>query len=207
MDRTEPTTPFWLRKLVWLQIVIALAAIGVAVVAGTQVKPLIEKRNSLALEVAKEQGQVKAYRDQVKNARVAVKYVTDGINLYHAGNYDGAIASYNEALRLDPENPYIYNLKGYSLFKAHRFDQASKTLKQSVELDENYAWGYFDLARSYCAEGKFDEAKQAAAKAIQVQPEIKHVMRKDGEFTHLCHPLVHELFSTGPALHNHAPNR
>jgi tetratricopeptide (TPR) repeat protein len=130
---------------------------------------------------------------QLQSSREAIAFVTDGINLYHGRRYDEAVMAYNRALNLDPQNAYVLNLKGYSLFKARRLNESIETLRKAVELAPNYAYGYFDLARVSCAVGKLDEASNAIGKAIDLWPELSERMKRDGEFTQLCRPLLNQI--------------
>jgi tetratricopeptide (TPR) repeat protein len=130
---------------------------------------------------------------QLHSSREAVAFVTDGINLYHGRRYDEAVMAYNRALNLDPQNAYVLNLKRYSLFKARRFNESIETLRKAVEVGPDYAWGYFDLARVSCAVGKLEEASNAIKKAIELRPEIREIMKGDGEFTQLCRPLLNQI--------------
>jgi TPR repeat/Tetratricopeptide repeat len=103
---------------------------------------------------------------QLQRSREATQYVTQGINYYHQSRYELAVENYDRALALDPNNPYIVNLKGYALFKLHRLQPAIDALQRAVSADPNYAWGYFDLARAYCANGEYDHARDAIAAAL-----------------------------------------
>jgi tetratricopeptide (TPR) repeat protein len=153
----------------------------------TQAKRELAARSEEVAAIRKELNTTQA---QLAASREAVALVTQGINRYHQGSYRGAIDSYNQALRLDPKNPYIANLKGYSEFKANRFDDSIASLKHAVTIDSTYAWGYFDLARVLCADKKFSEAKVAADKAVALRPELANAMASDGEFTRLCRPIL-----------------
>jgi tetratricopeptide (TPR) repeat protein len=130
---------------------------------------------------------------QLHSTREAIAFVTNGINLYHERRYDEAVMAYNRALDLDSQNAHVLNLKGYSLFKARRFNESIETLRKAVEVAPNYAYGYFDLARVSCAVGKLDEASNAIGKAIKLWPELRERMKRDGEFTQLCQPLLNEI--------------
>src|SRR5207253_10491565 len=66
------------------------------------------------------------YTKQLANAREAARFVTDGMNLYHERRYEDAVRSYDRALQLDPDNPYVLNLKGYSLLKARHVPEADR---------------------------------------------------------------------------------
>jgi tetratricopeptide (TPR) repeat protein len=141
-------------------------------------------------ELASVKEEVESTRSQLAAAREAVSLVSTGINYFHAGMYPKAITAYDGALRLDPTNPYIANLKGYSLFKANKFDESLQALQQAVRIDSKYAWGFFDIARVYCAKKDFMDAQNAASEAIKIRPDLKETMLSDGEFTQLCRPIL-----------------
>jgi len=109
-----------------------------------------------------------------------------GIKEYHLGRYNDAVKSYDEALKKDPNNAYIWNLKGYSLFKAGRYEESLNALRKSVQVDPQYAWGYFDLARVYCKVKQHENAVAAARTAVKLWPGIQGKMSNDKEFKMLC---------------------
>jgi tetratricopeptide (TPR) repeat protein len=113
-----------------------------------------------------------------------------GIKAYHEGRYAEAVKAYDKALNKDPNDPYIWNLKGYSLFKAGRYEESIDALRTSVRINPQYAWGYFDLARVYCKVNRREEAIIAARKAVQLRSDMKAIMSRDKEFTSLCGNLV-----------------
>jgi len=173
-----------------------LSVIGATVIIASLAYSAYQLRQ-LSLEVQARTAELNALQTDIGQAkrelaasREAVALVTQGINRYHQGSYSGAIAAYDQALRLDPKNPYIANLKGYSEFKANRLDDSIASLKRAVTIDPTYAWGYFDLARVLCADKKFTEAKDAANKAVALRPEMAGVIASDSEFTKLCRPIL-----------------
>jgi len=181
--------PKWLQVTLYLQLGIALFAIAVAIAAALGAKPLIEERSALVKQNAQLRTEAQATQAQLAKYREALNAARDGINAYHAGNYSGAISSYDSALQAAPNDPYLLDLKGYSQFKAHDFQSATITLKKAVEADPNFAWGYFDLARTYCGSKEYANAAKALATARDKGiPDEK--IRRDVEFTHLCAPLL-----------------
>ena len=132
-------------------------------------------------------------REDLEGAREAVRFVQSGINLFHAGRHAEAVQAYEAALELDPENPYVVNLKGYALLRAGRLEESVEALRQAVEIAPDYAWGYFDLARSLCRTGKFDEARDAAKEALQLRPGLRAQMSQDGEFRRYCRPILDDI--------------
>lgn len=115
----------------------------------------------------------------------------NAIKAFHGGDYDTAVALYDQALRADPDNAYVLNLKAYSLFKAERLSHAIGAQRESLRADPEYAWGYFDLARFQCAAGDFDDARKSIRIArMKGGAWLSRKMKGDGEFQKLCRPVL-----------------
>lgn len=131
-----------------------------------------------------------ALRNHVKNLREALGASRYAIIAFHQGDYDTAIDFYDQALRADPDNAYLLNLKAYSHFKLEQFQEAIEIQIESTRVDPNYAWGFFDLARFHCAAGDMDAASEAMMTALEKSPGLENVMNDDGEFQRLCAPIL-----------------
>lgn len=134
------------------------------------------------IQLTKVNEEVKDVSQKLTNAREAVWYLTQGITSYHAGRYSDAIGFYDKAIKLDPENPVIFDLKGYSLFRNKEFGKAVLVLEKSIEIDPNYVWGYYDLALAYWANGEEEKAVRAVEKILEMDPTFKEIIKKDGQF-------------------------
>jgi Flp pilus assembly protein TadD len=198
--------------LLVFQLVAAAAALAVTGWAVLQVRPLFEQRERLVKDIEKlredekearaivaelEQRAV-ALRNELKGAREATPVLTAAINAFHKRHYADAIVKYSEALRLNPGDPYIYNLKSYSQFKAGDFAGAIATLSRGLQLDPTYEWGYFDLARYQCAANSPDAALRTITEALAqrgqgVRTALKFFLSQDGEFRRLCSPILGDL--------------
>jgi tetratricopeptide (TPR) repeat protein len=140
----------------------------------------VEKLQSDSQELSK---QVSGLREALSASRIAIA-------AFHQGDYGKALKFYDEALQADPGNAYLLNLRAYTLFKQHKYDDALATEQLSVRADPTYAWGYFDLARFQCSLGKREDARESVAKALSLNPELRDIMRDDGEFRRLCGGIV-----------------
>lgn len=195
--------PILLRAVTWLQLPLALIALGLWTYIASQIETLVQTRQELEQQVSnlrheynEKKVEVQTYQEQLSQqqlrlskAREAVSLVSQAINFYHAHRYDEAVVTYDRALELDPENPFIHNLKGYSLFKAKKHNESVLEQKKAIDLDHNFAWAYFDMARAHCAGGQFAQAKHAIEKALELRPDLKTTMKEDGEFQRLCGKL------------------
>jgi len=152
-----------------------------------------------AAENRKLQEQATEMRSKLEGQRTALEAVRSAVTAFHASKFDLAVKSYDEALKADPENPYVQKLRAYSLFRLNRVDEAIAAELQALEGDKNYARGYFDLARFYCkraterTQPEADAQRQDEEKALEAIKTMLHLdqkmsseMRDDSEFMRYC---------------------
>jgi tetratricopeptide (TPR) repeat protein len=179
-----------------------LMALGTLVVAAAlwlsygQLRALQTEVNSLASEATRLQKQnvelrqdAEKMRREIGGLREALAASRYAIEAFHQRDYSTAVSLYDEALRADPNNAFLLNLKAYSLFKLKRVSEAIEVQQQSLRVNPEYAWGYFDLARFQCAAGLFDEARRSIGISLEKRPSLREFMAKDGEFQRLCGPV------------------
>jgi tetratricopeptide (TPR) repeat protein len=121
-------------------------------------------------------------RQQLINSRNASRYISVGINNFHAKDYAAAVDAYDKAIQLDSLNPVIFDLRGYSLFMNKRYDEAIISLKRSVRIDPTYSWGYYDLSLALWAKGLKSESIKAIEKLVEIDPYFKATIKKDVQF-------------------------
>jgi tetratricopeptide (TPR) repeat protein len=205
--------------LLLFQFVAAAVAVGVTAWAAFQVRPLLAEKERLTLDVGKARAQLRELehssakarlelaglqqrledvRSELKGAREATPALIEGINAFHRRQYALAIARYDEALRLNPGDAYIYNLKSYSQFKARDVKGAAQTVSRSLALSPDYDWGYFDLARYQCAAGNGAAAigtlqAAVAARGDAIRDLAPVFLERDGEFRRLCSGVLPDM--------------
>jgi tetratricopeptide (TPR) repeat protein len=94
-----------------------------------------------------------------------------GVALQEAGDWEGARAELEEALRLAPDEPTILNHLGYSLVERgleleRAFSMIERALKiepQNGAIVDSLGWAYFQL-------GEFEEALPYLEKAVELEP-------------------------------------
>lgn len=100
-----------------------------------------------------------------------------------------AIASYNQALRLDPNNPQLYLNLGGLYFSFNRFDEAIGLFQTSVALKPDFANGWYNLASAFKEKKEYQRAFDALNQTVRlvaldspdyqkVQSEIEEVKEK-----------------------------
>jgi tetratricopeptide (TPR) repeat protein len=86
------------------------------------------------------------------------------------GDYDGAIAKYQEAVELDPEHAYAYNNWGNALYHKGDYDGAIAKYQKVVELDPKYAEAYNNWGNALYDKGDYVGAIAKYRKAVEVDP-------------------------------------
>jgi tetratricopeptide (TPR) repeat protein len=168
--------------------VLVLLAIGFAVVAlhslELQRKSLRRENQTLMDDISKTRQELTGVRADLAKSRASLASARAAINAFHSGRLQDAVALYDEALTADPDNAYLQNLRAYCLFRLGRVDEAIAGQRKSLSIDPGYAWGYFDLARFlYAAKPpKTEEARKAELKAIELRPDMRSIIKSDGEF-------------------------
>jgi tetratricopeptide (TPR) repeat protein len=91
-----------------------------------------------------------------------------GVAANAAGNYQEAIAKFNEALAVSDSCSECYYNIGVVYSEQKQYEQAEQAYKSAIEHKEDYADAYNGLANVYNAQRKFDEAGAASAKAAEL---------------------------------------
>ncbi|MEK6212332.1 MAG: tetratricopeptide repeat protein [Pseudomonadota bacterium] len=189
MDRLERTS----RISTLLMALGALVVLGALWLSYGQLRTLQAEVRSLESDATQLRTQnrelsqrAEAMRNEIKGLREALAASRDAIVAFHQRDYGTAVALYDQALRADPSNAYLLNLKAYSLFKLKRFGDAIDVQKESIRIDPGYSWGFFDLARFQCAAGDLDGARKSIEIALDKRPGLRSTMERDGEFQRLC---------------------
>jgi tetratricopeptide (TPR) repeat protein len=98
-----------------------------------------------------------------------------GLDYIEVGDYDNAIATYQQAAILDDENPKIFSGIGYLYTLQGNFLAASEAYQKALYIDPNNPDFYYALGYSLASAGKYSDAATAYYSAIGLEPEnVKH---------------------------------
>jgi tetratricopeptide (TPR) repeat protein len=87
----------------------------------------------------------------------AGKLYNEGNSLLKAGNYNGAISSYDKALAIEKDYR-IYYQKGVAQKKANNLEGSKTSLNECIKLKNDFEAGYNALGGVYFSMGNYQEA-------------------------------------------------
>ena len=94
--------------------------------------------------------------------------------------WDEAIAEYEQAVRLDPDNAWCHNRLGFALtWKGGRDDEAIAHTREAVRIDPNEGWFHYCLGFALDRTDRFDEAAAELQEAVRLLPEKRAEWRRD----------------------------
>jgi tetratricopeptide (TPR) repeat protein len=112
----------------------------------------------------------------VRNLEQAKDHIGRGMKLRMAHDLEGAIAEYNTAIELDPQNAEAYNNRGnvYTLLEDRRRAVADYT--KAIDLDPNYAVAYYNRGLEKQFDGDIEGAMADYTTALSLQPQHPQLM-------------------------------
>ena len=109
---------------------------------------------------------------------VSLRYALGDLYLAQQ-RWDEAIAEYEQAVRLDPENAWCHNRLGFTLaWKGGRDDEAIAQFREAIRLDANNGWSHYFLAIALENKGRLDEAVDEFREAARLLPEKRAEARQ-----------------------------
>lgn len=91
-----------------------------------------------------------------------------GYSQLKAEKYTAALESFDKALELDIENPYVFSNRSFAYLKLGQLDEAQKDIKKALQFDANNPYAYKYQALIYLELKEADEACKALAKAKEL---------------------------------------
>jgi tetratricopeptide (TPR) repeat protein len=98
-------------------------------------------------------------------AETAKTLIDQGIELSNRGKFDEAVAKFNEAQRLQPNNPSVYVYRGRVKYAKNLNQEAINDLNQALKIEPNFAEAYNVRAQVYFTMEDFDQALADLEKA------------------------------------------
>ena len=108
----------------------------------------------------------------------AQAYVGRGAAYRGKGDYDRAIADYDEAIRLDPKDARAYRGRGAVCFWKGDYDRAIVDYDEAIRLDPKDARAFHFRGNAYFAKKNYDRAIADYDEAIRLDPKIADAYSK-----------------------------
>ncbi|MEH2399956.1 CHAT domain-containing protein [Nostoc sp.] len=103
-----------------------------------------------------------------------------GLSQAKTGDLLSAIASYDQAIKLQPEfSEYWFN-RGLTLFHLERFDEAIASYETATELKPDYYKAWYNRGGTLGELGCFEEAIASFDKAIEIKPDYQEAWSSKG---------------------------
>ncbi|MGO9112773.1 MAG: tetratricopeptide repeat protein [Thermoguttaceae bacterium] len=114
------------------------------------------------------------------NAEDAADYINRGNAYYEKGEYDKAIDSFNEAIRLAPKDAFAYGNRGNVWERKREYDKAIADHNEAIRLAPNDAHLYFNRGNTWAMMGKDDKVIADYTEAIRLDPNFAIAYRRRG---------------------------
>jgi tetratricopeptide (TPR) repeat protein len=111
----------------------------------------------------------------LKSKNFPMAYAQRAYQHYIHGNYMAAIADYDSAILLDPDNSEYYLERGILLEKVDEIDLAMKDFKTALTLSDNNFKAWYNLANAFFLQNNYKASIEYYSQAIDLNPEIPYL--------------------------------
>jgi len=122
-------------------------------------------------------------KDLLISLKTKEEWVREGNARTELKRYEEALATFEQAIRLDPNYSYAYYYKGNALNDLNRYEEAVQAFEQAIHLDPNYFYAHLFKGIALAELKHRQEAEQAFEKARKLVGQLPTP-------TVLGHPLV-----------------
>ncbi len=89
------------------------------------------------------------------------------------GNFDRAIAFFQELIKTQSNEPWLHYNLGLSLYKYNQLDEAESCYRRAIQLNPKFWQALIELGRVLDKKGDKDQAFQYGINAIQLNPQLR----------------------------------
>jgi tetratricopeptide (TPR) repeat protein len=98
-----------------------------------------------------------------------------GLDAFRRADYDRAIASFDELIRLDPNHSEAHRWRGDTWLNKRELDRALSEYDEAIRLDPRNGMAYCGRGAAWTAKGEFDRAIASFDEAIRLDPQIANM--------------------------------
>jgi tetratricopeptide (TPR) repeat protein len=107
----------------------------------------------------------------VTAADLAEQYYSEGVNLSNLGQYSEAVAAYDKAVFIRPNNADAWNNRGVVLDKLGQYSDAVASYERTVTLQPGYADAWYNRGVALRKLGRYADAVTSYDKALAIRPD------------------------------------
>ena len=100
----------------------------------------------------------------------ALAYSGRGDAYLEKGDFDGALADFDQAIKVDPRYPNAYHNRAIIHLSRGEYDAAMADCNEAIKLNPNYALAYFERGLVFFNEGEFAKAQADLKKSSELNP-------------------------------------
>jgi tetratricopeptide (TPR) repeat protein len=110
--------------------------------------------------------QVRVSKEDVARANQALN---EGDVAFSRKDYYAALIKYLEAVRINPQNEYLYNRLGIAYSQLKFYGEATTAFRRSMELNPKYSFAYNNLGSVFFAQRNLRKAEKYFKKAVNLK--------------------------------------
>jgi tetratricopeptide (TPR) repeat protein/S1-C subfamily serine protease len=123
---------------------------------------------------------IKACDQAIKINPQPLQYILRGEIRTSMGDTSEAIKDFNEALRLQPDNPFAYRQRGIAQFNEENYQAALADLNKAITLQSDNAYAYVDRGIVHAMMGNSKAFIEDFDKALRFEPDSASIYNKRG---------------------------
>ena len=113
----------------------------------------------------------------------------EGVRSSKLRKFETAIAYYDQAMEIRPDNYRALNFKGYALVRLGRYDEAEQVLEKGLKIVDDYNPMRVNLLKAYCGNNKLVKAREFTSE-LGTAEKLKELFREDGDLKRRCKSLL-----------------
>ncbi len=107
----------------------------------------------------------------IASLRTEVVYYYLGNSSYYRELDEKAIASYDKAIEINPDDDYAWNNRGVALGNLGKYEKEIASYEKAIEINPDYDYAWYNRGVALGNLGKYEKAIASYEKAIEINPD------------------------------------